>query len=278
MQFFFARSIGFISEMAEATRRHLEPIAARLLLQFDHERLTPLMPVFAAAMRDKGCPLDNCWALLDGTFRHFCRPYIDGYAGAAQQAQFSGHKREHGNNHQGLLTPDGILVEMHGPYEGRTNDQRMLRESGLLDRVLQFCVVLGVLYYLFGDRGYSHGNPALQVPFKGAALTPLQAQFNRKMSPLRVPVEWSFGKVTTNFAFVDFKKNQKLYLQPVESYWRVATLLSNCHSCLYGNQCSAFFLSLPLRSRITFVMAFPRTNTDLTTRGGGVTVRATLDY
>ena len=38
-------------------------------------------------------------------------------------------------NHQGIETPDGIIVEMHGPFEGRTNDKRMMWESQLLERM-----------------------------------------------------------------------------------------------------------------------------------------------
>ena len=163
----------------------------------------------------------------------------------AQQVQFSGHKRHHGNNHQGLETPDGIVVEMHGPFEGRTNDQRMLNESGLLTRIMQFCfiatIVGPVLFYLFGDRGYVHGHPALQVPFKGTGLTAQQKGYNLVMSRFRQPVEWCFGKISTLFAYVDFYKNQKLYLQPVASYWQIATLLTNCHSCFYGNLTSQYF-------------------------------------
>ena len=209
-----------------------------------------MIPVFAAAFKAKGCPLPHCWALLDGTFRNFCRPAKDGYAGTAQRIQWSGHKRHHGNNHQGLETPDGIVVEMHGPFEGRTHDQRMLKESGLLERIVQYCklwafcggVYLLILFYVFGDRGYAHGNPALQVPYKGAALTARQTGYNLSMSKMRQPVEWSFGKVGRYFAFVDFYKNQKLYLQPVASYWQIACMLKNCHSCLYGNQTSMYFL------------------------------------
>jgi hypothetical protein len=61
------------------------------------------------------------------------------------------------------------------------------------------------------------------------------------MSKIRQPVEWSFGKIGNLFAFVDFEKNQKLYLQPVASYWQIAALLTNCHSCLYGNETSKYF-------------------------------------
>lgn len=242
---FFGRSVGYLSEMVEAVRSHLHQIAQRLVLHFDHLRIIPWIPIFAAAFEAKGCPLPQMWALLDGTFRDFCRPSKDGYAGLAQRVQYNGSKKKHGNNHQGLETPDGIIVEMHGPYEGITHDQRMLRESGLLDRVIQFCTlqIRGVptLFYMFGDRGYVHGHEALQVPYKGAGLAAYQLQFNYWMSKFRQPVEWSFGKVCRYFPFVDFEKNQKLYLQPVASYWQIATLLTNCHSCLYGNQTSRYF-------------------------------------
>jgi hypothetical protein len=41
------------------------------LLEFDHRRVVPLIPVFAAAFRAKGCRLPHVWALLDGVFRDF---------------------------------------------------------------------------------------------------------------------------------------------------------------------------------------------------------------
>ncbi len=174
-------------------------------------------------------------------FGGFCRPYIDGYNGPAQQAQYSGHKKCHGNNHQGCTTPDGILVEMHGPYSGRTNDIKMLTRSSLLDRLMHAGVYRGISYCAFGDRGYPRGNPWLHVPFSGRHLPPPQAQYNLCMSRVRQCVEWSFGKVGILYAFVDFDKNQKLYLQPVASYWQVAALLANCHSCLYGNETAQYF-------------------------------------
>ena len=135
---FFNRSVGYLSEMAEEVRKHLDSIAKKLVLEFDHQRIVPMIPVFAAAFRAKGCPIPHVWALLDGTFRNFCRPGLDGYSGLAQHIQYSGHKKHHGNNHQGLETPDGIIVEMHGPFEGRTHDIKMLRDSGLLRHIMLY--------------------------------------------------------------------------------------------------------------------------------------------
>ncbi|KAG5189475.1 hypothetical protein JKP88DRAFT_192806 [Tribonema minus] len=61
------------------------------------------------------------------------------------------------------------------------------------------------------------------------------------MSKARICVEWGFGKVVQQFAFVDFKKNLKLYLQPIERIYAVAALLTKCHTCLYGSMTSEYF-------------------------------------
>ena len=124
---------------------------------------------------------------------------------------------------------------------GVKRSRSLTAKAAWVATLAEHCVVAGILYYLFGDRGYTHGNPALQVPFKGAAVTAPQRQYNRVMSGIRQPVEWGFGKVSSLFAFVDFEKNQKLYLQPVASYWLIATMLTNCHSCFYGNNTSVYF-------------------------------------
>ena len=94
----------------------------------------------------------------------------------------------------------------------------MLRESRLLLRMAYHLPG----YCLFGDRGYDHGYRTLQVPFRGVAITAAQRAYNYAMSKIRLTVEWSFGKVARYFAFVDFKKNQKLYMQPVAKYYLTA--------------------------------------------------------
>ena len=77
--------------------------------------------------------------------------------------------------------------------------------------------------------------------FAGAQVTEQQAQFNKSMSKVRECVEWGFGKVVGTFAFVDFKKNQKVYLQPIGRMYMVAVLMTNVHTCFYGSQTSQFF-------------------------------------
>lgn len=73
---------------------------------------------------------------------------------------------------------------------------------------------LGVLmnpksFVLYGDPAYPHRG-LLQRPFGGASLTVGQATFNYQMSRVRQSVEWGFGKVATEFAFLDLKKKSKV--------------------------------------------------------------------
>ena len=73
-------------------------------------------------------------------------------------------------------------------------------------------------------------------------LTEIERSFNRSMALVRVAVEWGFGKVIQQFAFLDFAKNLKIGLQPVGKFYSVATFLTNCKVCLgYGQRVADYF-------------------------------------
>lgn len=63
----------------------------------------------------------------------------------------------------------------------------------------------------------------------------------------------NFGKIVQYFAYLDFKKNQKILLQPIGKYCLVGALLTNCHTCLYGSITSTFFDLQPPFFRNLFV-------------------------
>ena len=63
-----------------------------------------------------------------------------------------------------------------------------------------------------------------------------QKQVNKNMSAFRVSVEYGFGKILQQFDFLDFRKNQKLYIQFLKEQYYVAAILVNCQSCLRSNQ------------------------------------------
>lgn len=135
--------------------------------------------------------------------------------------------------------PNGLIANLYGPVEGSKHDSSMLRESGLLDILSNLTTADGMPLALYGDKAYPiHQN--LITPYRGAGLTAVQKEFNLKMNSARISVEWEFAKVGTLFGFMNYAPNLKVYLQPL-LHFRVAVLLSNCHSYLYRSQTSKYF-------------------------------------
>ena len=211
-----------------------------LLTRFNQPHLSSANLIkFAAAIHAKGAPLTNCWGFIDGTVRPISRP------GNNQRIVYNGHKRVHAIKFQSVATPDGIVSLLSGPYEGRSHDSGMLRNSGLLPLLEQFSVSPeGQVMCLYGDPAYPL-RPQLQAPFKGAQLTAEQQLWNARMSSVRVSVEWLFGDIINYFRFVDFKKNLKIQLSAVGKMYRVCTLLKNARCCLYGSMTSEYFVLDP---------------------------------
>ena len=52
-------------------------------------------------------------------------------------------------------------------------------------------------------------------------------------------------KITSNFAILDFEKDNKTLLQPIEKYYIIGALPTNCHTCLYGSQTDMLFAHSP---------------------------------
>ncbi len=193
---------------------------------------------YAAAISAKGAPLNNIIGFVDGTIRPICRPSVN------QEEMYNGHKRKHCMKFQDLMLPNGIIAHLYGPYEGRRHDATVMRESGLVRSITHYRTNTGNTMCVFGDSAYAI-SAYLITPYKGANLTQDEHNFNAVMSQIREPVEWGFDKTCTLWAFVDFPKNQKILLQPVAQYYAVATLLTNCHTCLRSCQTAMYFGMVP---------------------------------
>ena len=68
---------------------------------------------------------------------------------------------------------------------------------------------------------------------------------NLIMSKVRVAVEWNFGLLVARFKHADFAKGLKIQDGEVVKTFRVAALLANCHTCLYGSQHTTYFDIMP---------------------------------
>ena len=69
----------------------------------------------------------------------------------------------------------------------------------------------------------------------------MEIEWNKAMSEVRIEVEWLFGDIINNFAFLDFKKKLKVQLSAVDKMYIVYTLMQNARSCLYGSSISDYF-------------------------------------
>jgi nuclease HARBI1 len=118
---------------------------------------------FMGAVSAKGAPLHSCFGFVDGTVRPICRP------SRKQKQAYNGHKRVHALKYQAVSAPNGIIIDLAGPWEGRRHDCGMLRESGLLDRLQKICDRDGPAY-IYGDPAYPVSH-VLQCPFKGSHLS-----------------------------------------------------------------------------------------------------------
>ncbi|CAB1099315.1 unnamed protein product [Ectocarpus sp. CCAP 1310/34] len=210
-----------------------------LLLSLDVQRLVPKLRTFAEAVYNKGCPLTHCWAFIDGTVRGIARPIRN------QRFFYDGYKRKHAIKFQGVVTPDGLFVDLYGAEVGTRQDGYLLAQSTLHEKLqTHMNSPSGHPYCLYGDPAYGQTDH-IQCPFSASVngpLTPAMRNFNKSMSQCRVTVEWGFKEMTSKWAFVDMKCQQNFLLSPVATQYKVATLLSNFHSCLNGgNQISQYF-------------------------------------
>lgn len=201
---------------------------------------------YAKALGDKYCTAGRIWGFIDGTFKAFCRP------GEDQRVWYSGYKKAHGLKYQAVVTPDGLIMSIAGPFEGRWSDVTMVNDSAVeeyLDRLLpnNFDSELDEGVFLYGDEAYVSFRHVLAPYSRRSGLTPDQRRRNRELSSLRIAVENVFGIAQNNFAANAFKLGSKCGSMPVAAVVEVAYLLTNCKTCLRGyNQVSTRFEIKPL--------------------------------
>jgi len=188
---------------------------------------------------EKGAPLDVVAALIDGTLQKNARPINN------QRLVYNGWKCIHCLKYHAVLTPDGIIIHIYGPVDGRHHDETVYKESGLAELLEQhFWTPNQQPLFIYGDPAYNIGSHIL-CPFKGPVVTQEQQAFNTKMSRVREPVEWIFKEVTQKFTFLDFACSQKILLSPCGLFYLVSILLCNAHTILHHPQIPQYFACPP---------------------------------
>jgi len=236
----FGRSRGWLSTVFNDTCLFL---ARRFdsLLEWHPQLRYRRMEAMAAAVKGQGGG-DCIWGFVDGTFRGFCRPTGQ----EDQQYVYSGHKKAHGLQWQAIVTPDGLISSLIGPYRGAENDWEMWKDSGCEDRLRGVMAEEpgSPILYVYGDPAY-HEAYGVLCPWKDRRgrrwLAPEMRAFNRRLSSVRIAVENAFGQVQQSWTYTAYSKALKMKWQPLGTYFLVAALLTNCLTCLRGNSISSRF-------------------------------------
>ena len=185
----------------------------------------------------------HCFALIDATLHQICRPWgrTNKRRGLTnnnriQQAAYSGHKRHHGLKFQSVIVPDGMIVQMFGPVEGRRHDTTVLKES----KLEQALTGLPRNAYVYGDQAYPV-RPWLLSPYRGANKPIYMRAWNRRMRTVRISVEHGYKIISSLWAHLIFVPAQRIFNTPVSKQFVACTALTNLHNCLYPNQISQHF-------------------------------------
>ena len=70
----------------------------------------------------------------------------------------------HSLKFQSVVTPNGLIANLHGPFEGKRHGSTMLQATGLLNDLKRVAFYNGVPLCLYGDPAYRLGLH-LQTPF-----------------------------------------------------------------------------------------------------------------
>ena len=140
----------------------------------------------------------------------------------------------------GLSAPNGLIMDLFEPFAGHHHDMRMVRESDINGWIGALQLGNENQYCMYADKGYADMSHLIAA-YHGANLKQPQIQFNGVLTLVRVSVEWCFGNVSENQMYINFPRCQQLQLQPLRKYYRLAVLLMNAITCLYGSQTSILF-------------------------------------
>ena len=184
---------------------------------------------FAARIWAKGAPYDRCIGFVDGTLRPIAEPV------RGQRAHYSGHHHDHGLSYQSVVTPDGLIRDFAGPFDGRRHDGHVYQHSHLEERLEQCCTTAAddVNYHIFGDSAYPRGR-FLQKMIPAPSAGP-ETLHNEAMAKIRVSVEHGFAKVVQLWQLTQSWIRQKVLETDVGIQFRAAVLLTNVHTCMYGS-------------------------------------------
>eukprot|EP00171_Calliarthron_tuberculosum_P002573 IDg2573t1 len=148
LEYLFGKHASQLSEVFwEAMEVFLESRLNLITSSIDHTFMSTRAPQYAESVYQKTNALQNCVGFIDGTVIGIARP--KGFE--VQRVAYNGHKRKHALKYQAISTPDGLILHVHGPTEGRRHDWTLYTRSGLDESLPALLDIGGVQYCIFGD-------------------------------------------------------------------------------------------------------------------------------
>ena len=160
----------------------------------------------------------------------------------SHETLYNAHYGSTGFKYQATIAPNGISVDVAGPYPGRPHDSAIALDSMLEERLSAFAThpVLGN-FLVYGDPAYRLSH-FIHKPFDRIGATQQERMHNTVMSTGRVNVEIAIGGVTKIFPALDFIRCERPGDGLVCMKYLVAVIFRNMYTCVRGgNQVSVFF-------------------------------------
>jgi len=136
---------------------------------------------------------------------------------------------------------DGMIIDLYGGFPGSRHDAHIFTSSLLNRRLAAVRLNRHTQYKSYMDKGYYNDTHAIAAHRVNANTPPWQIQSNNIMTPQRIAVEWSIGKLKVMSPLLNNLYVMKVQQSQVSKYVFACALLCNIHTCLYGNECSTHF-------------------------------------
>jgi hypothetical protein len=214
----FGYSPSYLSRVTNDVCLHLVATHRERLNWHPRLRQYKVSRRFARALAREKCP-GRIWGFIEGHFVPFSRPK------KGQRWYYSGYKKCHGMNWQVIVTPDGPMNSVMGPWEGKANDWSMYTDTRVARRSER---TMGSseqprqrprrMLYLFGDSAYNLTNGVIP-PFGPSVVSAQEESFNSNLASLRISVEWAFREIFQQFTATAFAKGMKVGSQAVGAFF-----------------------------------------------------------
>jgi len=232
----FGCSVSKMSRVVSAMRRLLYNAFVHALNHPGDLTLRELQRFSAAIEAKSGIGGRFIFGFVDGTVRSIPKP------SHLQSAVYNGKDRVHALKYQSVVTPDGMLHQLAGPWAGARHDMHMLRQSALLPYVNALPRTAdGTQFSIYADCGYSERD-GIVTPYFDGAVNAVHEAWNQAMASSRIAVEWGFGDIVLAWSHLDMVRQQQLLSnRKIGQVYLVAGLMTNFLNCFKSNRGSQYF-------------------------------------